>query len=333
MMLASQSAMMACAALLALLTLTGHDSVLSIYAVVVALACAQTFDNPARQSMVPHLVPRADVSNAISLNTITWQLGTVIGPGVAGVLIAAFGVTIVYAIDAVSYLAVIGALLAIRYRGQRAIAGGVSLAAIREGLQFTVSRKIVWSTMVLDFLATFFASARTMLPLFATRAAGGGVLTFGALATAQPVGGLIAGLACASRPPMRGQGRILLGSVAVYGIATALFGLTTHIVPAYVLFAITGAGDMVSTVIRGTIRQLETPDHLRGRVTSVNMLFFMGGPQLGEVEAGAVAARFGVRAAIFTGGLATVALVPLTRVLYPSLATYDAPPQDEVELA
>jgi MFS family permease len=301
----------------------------AIYLLTLAIASAQAFDNPSRQSMVPHLVPRSDVSNAISLNTLTWQLGTIVGPGIAGLLIAHSGVGIVYALDTLSFAAVIGALLAIRYRGGRAAEGGVSIAAIREGLAFTFSRKIVWSTMVLDFLATFFASARSMLPLVSERSLGAGVLGYGALATAQPVGGLLAGLATAARGPMRGQGRILLASVGLYGLATALFGLTSSLVPAYILFALTGAGDMVSTVIRGTIRQLETPDRLRGRVTSVNMLFFMGGPQLGEVEAGAVAALFGVRVAVVTGGLATVALVPLTRWRYPELAAYDAPPADE----
>jgi MFS family permease len=179
--------------------------------------------------------------------------------------------------------------------------------------------------MVLDFLATLFASARSMLPLISERALGAGVQGYGVLATAQPVGGLIAGLVTASRPPMRRQGRVLLASVGLYGLATALFGLTSNIVPAYILFALTGAGDMVSTVIRGTIRQLETPDRLRGRVTSVNMLFFLGGPQLGEAEAGAAAAMFGVRFAVVTGGVATMALVPLTRWRYPELASYDAP--------
>lgn len=322
LMIIAQSAQMTFAAALAVLTLTGRISIAGIYALSALTAAAAAFDNPARQSLAPHLVPREHLSNAVSLNTLTWQLGTIAGPGLAGLILARFSPGVVYAVDTVSYGAVLGALLLMRYRGSRASQESVSFGAVLEGLRFTYATKIVWSTMVLDFLATFFSSARSMLPIVATRVLGVGAQGYGILVTGQGVGAVIAGVFLASRPTIRRQGPALLGSVAVYGIATAWFGYATAFVPAYILFALTGAGDMVSTVIRGTIRQLETPDRLRGRMTSVNMLFFMGGPQLGEVEAGLAAAAFGVRAAIVSGGLATVALTGVIAARYPQLARY-----------
>jgi len=136
------------------------------------------------------------------------------------------------------------------------------------------------------------------------------------------VGALLAGLTMSLRREVHRQGVVLLASVAVYGLATALFGLSTSFILSYFLYAMTGAGDTVSMVIRNTIRQLNTPDRLRGRMTGVNMIFFMGGPQLGELEAGLVASVFGVSLSIFSGGLATVLLTLWVAYRYPQLRNY-----------
>jgi MFS family permease len=142
------------------------------------------------------------------------------------------------------------------------------------------------------------------------------------LSTAQSVGALLAGVVLSLRQEIKNQGRVLLVSVAVYGLATALFGISKIFSLSYFLFALTGAGDTVSTVIRHTLRQMITPDRLRGRMTGVNMIFFMGGPQLGELEAGLVAAVFGTPLAIFTGGIATVLLTGWIAWQYPRLRNY-----------
>ena len=163
-----------------------------------------------------------------------------------------------------------------------------------------------------------------MLPLVAGELLGLGPGGYGLLATAQPVGALLAGLGLSLRGEIRRQGPVLLGSVAVFGAATALFGLSALFPPSYALYALTGAADTVSTVIRQTLRQMLTPDHLRGRMAGVNMLFFMGGPQLGELEAGLVAAAFGTAFSIFSGGLITVLLVALIARKYPVLREYDS---------
>ena len=319
-------------ATLALLTFTDHITIPMIYLLSAALAAASAFDEPARQSIVPNLVPREHLANAVTLNTVLWQIATIVGPGLAGLLVGQFDVGLVYALDAISFGAVIVSLLLMEYRGQAAtqIGQGLGWAALVEGVRFTLKTRLIRSTMLLDFWATFFASARTMLPIVATDVLKLGVEGYGFLATAQPVGALIAGAIVALRRDIRRQGVVLLISVGVYGVATALFGLSTSFALSYILFGLTGAGDTVSTVIRGTLRQLLTPDHLRGRMTSVNMVFFMGGPQLGELEAGLVASLFGAPVAIFTGGVATVLLTALIAWRYPRLRNYTSDMADDL---
>ncbi len=190
----SQVVQAAIAVVLATLTLTGNASIGSLYLLTAIDAAAFAFDQPARQALVPHLVPRKHLTNAISLSTLLFYLGTVFGPAIAGVLIAQFEIGAVYGVNAVSFGTVLVALLLMRYRGRAAERRGGSLwQAVREGLRFTYRARILWSTSLLDFLATFFGSVRTMLPIIAGSMLGLGVAGYGLLATAQPVGAVIAG--------------------------------------------------------------------------------------------------------------------------------------------
>lgn len=322
-MLVTQIAAALFAAVLAALTFAGRDSITAIYALTAAGAAAIAFDNPARQSLVPNLVPREHFTNAVSLNNLMIQLGTIVGPALGGLLISRYNTGLIYALNALSFVAVIISLAMMRYRGKAAASNtGLGWDALVEGLRFVRSSRIIWSTMLVDFFATFFSSARTMLPIVAGEVLGVGPQGYGLLATAQPVGALVAGAFTALRRDIHRQGLVLLVSVAVYGAATALFGISTVYVLSYLLFALTGAADTVSTVIRGTVRQLMTPDHLRGRMTSVNMMFFMGGPQLGEAEAGLVAAIWGAPFAIFSGGIATILMTAWVAWKYPHLRHY-----------
>ncbi len=319
----TQIAAMGFAATLAILTITGNDSLWAIYLLTAAGTAVSAFQQPAQQSLVPNLVPVQHLTNAISLNSLQWQLGTIIGPAVAGVLVSFFGLGVVYTIDTLTFVAMIVAVLMMKHRGQITTQQkGFGWNALVEGIQFTYGNRLIWSTLMLDFFATFFGSARTMLPLVADEILGVGVQGYGLLATAQPVGALLAGGILSLRRDIYRQGVVLLTSVGVYGVATALFGLSPFFWLSYLLFGLTGAGDTVSMVIRGTLRQLMTPDELRGRMTSVNMVFFMGGPQLGELEAGLVAALFGVSFAIFSGGAATVLLTLWVAWRYPDLRNY-----------
>lgn len=314
------------AGLLAVLTMSGRITVPLIYLLTAALAGVAAFEQPSRQSLVPHLVSPEAFTNAVSLNTLMFTGASVIGPALGGVILAYYGVAWVYMINALSFLAVLLSLTLLQYRGKAAVsAAGLGIGALLEGLRFTFRTPMIWSTMMLDFVATFFSSARTMLPIVAGDILGLGPVGYGWLSAAQPIGSIVAGSVTALNSDMKRQGLILLGSVLIYGAATALFGLTASVILAFFFLALTGAADTVSTVIRGTLRQLMTPDELRGRMTSVNMVFFMGGPQLGELEAGLVAAAFGVPFAIVTGGIATVILTVLIAWKYPVLRRFDSP--------
>ncbi len=311
------------AAMLAIITLTGYDNIVLIYLLTAAGAAVAAFEQPAQQALVPNLVSPQHLTNAISLNTLLYQIANIVGPALAGMLVSVFSLGLVYSLNTVSFSLLIGAALLMQYRGQVAAKNrGVGWSALVEGLRFTYNSRLIWSTMLLDFFATFFSSARTMLPIVATEILGVGVQGYGLLATAQPVGAVIAGAALSLRREIYRQGVVLLTSVAVYGLATTFFGLSNTFVLSYFFFALTGAGDTISTVIRGTIRQLKTPNHLRGRMTGINMIFFMGGPQLGELEAGLVAAVFGVPIAIVSGGVATVLLTGWVAWRFPQLRSY-----------
>ena len=315
------------AAILAVLTLTGKTTVLHIYLITGALAAMNALEGPSRQSLIPHLVPREHFSNAVSVQTLMFTTASIVGPALAGLIVGYANVGYVYALNAVSFLAVVISLLLMRYRGQVAAAtSGLGLNALFDGMRFVFRTPIISSTMLLDFVATLFSSARTMLPIFASDILGVGAVGYGWLATADSMGAVIAGSALATRgEQLRRQGPLLLACVVVYGAATALFGISTIFTVSFLMLMLVGAGDAISTVIRGTVRQLSTPDALRGRMTSVNMMFFMGGPQLGELEAGLVAASFGVPFAIVSGGVATVLLTLLVAWKFPILRRYDTP--------
>lgn len=323
MLIWTNSAAALVAAILALLTIADLDSVWVIYMLTALGSAAAAFSGPAFQSLVPNLVPREHLTNAISLNSLAFQIATILGPALAGLVMGVTDVAAVYMLNALSFLAIIGALARLRYRGSAPVgSAGLGWAAIMEGWRFVRGTRIIWSTMMLDFFATFFSSARTMLPLVAGQILGVGAQGYGLLATADALGSVLTGVVLSLRRDVYRQGMVLLVSVAIYGLATALFGLSTAFAVSYFLFALVGASDTVSTVIRQTIRQEMTPDRLRGRMTGINQIFFMGGPQLGELEAGIVAAIGGVPLAIVSGGIATVMITGYIAWRYPRLRNY-----------
>ncbi len=306
LMLATQTGMALAAAVLAFLTFRGLTAIWPVYLLTAFSAGASAFDNPARQSLVPNLVPREHLPNAISLYAIMFQAASVLGPSLAGGVIAGLGVGWVYALNTVSFLSVIVALLLMRDVPERAGSerGEISLKAALDGLRFVFSAPLIRSTMVLDFFANFFASAMALLPIFAQDILRVGPQGYGWLYAAPSVGAVVASLLMVrltDRIERRGQ--VLLWAVVVYGLATVVFGVSRSFWLTFLCLALTGAADTVSMVLRNIIRQLTTPDHLRGRMTSVNMVFFMGGPQLGELEAGLVANWLGAPFSVVSGGV------------------------------
>ncbi|PYT05536.1 MAG: MFS transporter [Acidobacteria bacterium] len=326
LMLVSQSVMLISAAVLAVITAAGLSSVWPLYLLTAIASAAVAFDNPARQAMLPTLVPREDFPNAVSLGILVFNFAMIVGPALAGELLDLRGPALIYALNAASFVAVIVALLLMsatsRARADAPLAQ-INLGALREGLRFVWRTPIIVQTMTLDFIATFFASATALLPIFAAEILHVGARGLGLLSAAPGAGSIIAGLAMARLGVMRKQGKAVLVSIAIYGAATVAFGLSRWFWLSLLMLGITGAADTVSTVLRQTIRQLVTPNHLRGRMTSVNMIFFMGGPQLGEFEAGALAALVGATLSVVIGGVGCLIAVAAAGLWAKSLVNYE----------
>jgi MFS family permease len=309
LMLLTQTIMAVVAAMLAVLSFRGLAIVWPIYALAAASSAAGAFDLPARQALVPMLVPRGDLPNAISLNAIMSQLASVVGPASGGFVIGYAGLGWVYAFNAVSYLMVIAALLMMRLDERPADAapdtarGEFTLSAALEGLRFVFRSPLIRSTMLLDFFATFFSSATALLPIFAQDVLHVGARGYGWLYSAPAVGAVVtSGAMVPIIDRIQQRGKILIAAVVVYGAATIAFGFSKYFWLTFACLAMTGMADTVSMVLRNLIRQLETPDHLRGRMMGVNMVFFVGGPQLGELEAGLVANWLGPVVSVVSGG-------------------------------
>jgi len=328
LMIVMQSVMLASATCLTIVTIAGLNHVWPIYLLTAIASAASAFDTPARQSLMPTLVPARDFPNAVSLGVTVFYFAMIGGPALAGFLLASHGPAVIYGINSASYLAVIAALFAIRASGRAVAREGeaasrVSFSALKEGLAFVRKTPIIVQTMTLDFAATFFASATALLPIFADKILNVGARGFGLLSAAPAIGAVITGLAMARLGTFRRQGKLVIGSVAVFGLATMAFGLSRMFWFSLLMLALAGAADTVSTVLRQTIRQLVTPDHLRGRMTSINMVFFMGGPQLGEVEAGTVAALIGAPLSVVTGGLGSLLAAGIALSKAKSLLSYE----------
>lgn len=324
----SQTVETLCALTLGLLTLTGNIQLWHLYALTFVEASAAAFDLPARQSITPNIVPAHDLPNAFSMQSIAFTVASIAGPVLSGIVLATawLGQPYVYLFNAVSFLALIFAVFAIGPVPQEHEPGerrGVSLGAIRDGVAFIRHQPIILSSMVLDFIATFFSSATALLPLYARLILNVAEVGYGWLTAAQAVGAAVAAAVISQMQSIRRQGPILLASVAIYGLATILFGLSTSFGLAFIALMLVGAGDSVSTIIRNTIRQLQTPDRMRGRMTGINQLFFIGGPQLGEFEAGVVAQLFGPVVAVVTGGIGCIVGAFLVMRHWPELAHYD----------
>ena len=325
LLIVTQSGMALSAAILAWVTFKGVHALWPVYVLASLGAAFGSFDGPARQSLIPNLVPRDHLPNAISLNTIMFQIAAVLGPALGGLVIGTLGVGWAYALNALSFLFVIGALIAMRDVPKRAGDGTarITFSAAGEGLRFVFRAPLIRSTMLLDFFATFFASATALLPIFAQDILHVGARGYGMLSAAPSVGALITSAILVRRiDDIQRRGQVMLWSVAGFGVATIAFGLSRSFWLTFACLALTGVTDTVSMVIRNIIRQLNTPDALRGRMTSVNMIFFMGGPQLGELEAGMVAQGLGAPFAVISGGVACVVATAWIAARTPRLRAY-----------
>jgi MFS family permease len=333
LMLLTQTLMTLFAALLAYLTWRGMQSVWPIYAISAAGAAAGAFDLPARQALTPSLVPREHLPNALTLNTIIFQVAAVAGPAAGGLIIARYGLAWTYAFNAISFLFVIAALLMMRGVAAGQPPGAAhdraqfTVHAALEGLRFVFRNPLIRSTMLLDFFATFFSSATALLPIYAQDILRVGARGYGWLYAAPAAGAIVtSAVMVRAVDAIHWRGRWLGGAVMMYGLATVAFGSSRLFWLSFVALALTGATDTVSMVFRNVIRQMETPDHLRGRMMGVNMVFFMGGPQLGELEAGLVANWLGAVISVVSGGAGCMIATAWILATTPSLLAYRRDP-------
>ena len=330
LMLFTQTASALVAVALAATAFYGTRSVWPVYALAALGAAVGTFDLPARQALVPMLVPREHLPNAISLNTIMFQTASVAGPSLGGLLIATNGVGWAYVWNAVSFTFVIVALLMMRdvperQKSEEGSRDDVSWHAALEGLRFVFRQPLIRSTMLLDFFATFFSSATALLPIFAQDILRVGAQGYGWLYAAPAIGAVATSAAMIPiTPRIDRRGAVLLWAIALFGVATVGFGVSRWFWLTFACLALTGATDTISMIIRNIVRQLETPDRLRGRMIGVNMVFFIGGPQLGEFEAGAVASWIGPTFSVVSGGIGCLLATAWVTGSTPALRQYSA---------
>jgi MFS family permease len=316
---------------LALLTFRGLSVVWPLYVLTAVGASISTFDLPARQALVPTLVPREHLPNAISMNAIMFQTASVVGPSLGGIVIAAAGVGWVYVVNTLSFGCVVAALVMMRgvsgtpVREAHDPEHEVSWRAAREGLNFVFRSPLIRSTMLLDFFATFFSSASALLPIFAQDVLRVGARGYGWLYAAPAVGAvLMSAVMIPLTSRIKRRGPVLLWAIGGYGLATAVFGVSRWFWLTFFCLAMTGAMDTISMIIRNIVRQLQTPDRLRGRMIGVNMVFFQGGPQLGELEAGFVANWLGPVVSVVSGGVGCLIATAWVAATTPALRHYHA---------
>lgn len=318
----AQTATVAGSATLGLLTLRGEPSLGLVYGVVFAISCALAFEAPARQALLPTLVPRLLFPSAVTVNSTVQQLGWVTGPVVMGFVIHAFGIAAAYAAHVALVLVSLANLAGLPPPRGEAPRRDVSLRAIREGIAFVRSRQAVLGAMALDMFAVVFGSATALLPIYANEILHVGARGYGLLASALEIGSLSMAAVLLFLPPIRRAGRALCVAVAIYGLATIGFGFSTSFPISLAALLVAGAGDQVSGVMRSTLIQLATPDALRGRVSSLNFIFIGASNQLGTVESGFVASLTSAVFAVVSGGVACLGVLGLIAWKLPELRRY-----------
>ena len=305
--------------------LTDNVSLAVIYAMVFVIGISTAFEGPARQVLLPSLVPRSILPRAFTVNSTLQSFSMVTGPAIGGVLIAWRGVGLAYAVYIVLVVAAIALLIPLRVpKTPTSRRAGVSVSAIREGLAFVWTRPVVLGAMTLDMFAVIFGGAKALLPIYAVDILHADATVYGILTASLEVGALLMAMALVVLPLPEQTGKTLLASVAAFGFATIIFGLSDWLPLSVLSYAAVGAADQVSMVMRQNTIQLATPDELRGRVTAVNSVFINASNQLGAVESGLVAAATNAVFAVVSGGIACLGVVAVISWRVPELRRYRA---------
>jgi MFS family permease len=322
-LVACYAVLLLCSILLWACSRQGLQSAWPVFGVMTLFGIARAFAMPASQALLPNLVDRRHIGTAVAINSSTWQVATIAGPALGGVVYLA-GAEVVYATVAALLAVSVVLLLLVRRGGELAPAteppGWYTLLS---GLRFVRSRRTVLGAISLDLFAVLFGGATALLPVYAADVLHVGPTGLGLLRTAPGIGAAICGLAIGLAPISQQVGRWMFGGVIAFGVATIAFGLSQSFWLSLAALAIMGAGDMVSVYIRHLLVQLETPDEIRGRVSAVNAVFIGASNELGEFESGLTAAWFGTVPAVVVGGCATLVVAGVWTRLFPELWRMD----------
>ena len=292
-----------------------------ILGISVMLGVARAFQMPAQQSLIPLLVPQSMLQRAIAMGASGMQIAIICGPALGGLLYVG-GPATVYATAAATLLASIAFAVGIHYE-HTPNAMAASWESVLAGLKFVWQRKLVLGATTLDLFAVLLGGATALLPIYARDLLRIGPVGLGLLRAAPAVGAFLASIALLRWPLHRHVGPKLLAAVAVFGLATLVFGLSTSFTLSLLALVVTGAADSISVVVRSTLVQLETPNEMRGRVSAVNSIFIGASNQLGEFESGATAAAFGAVGSVVFGGMGTLLIAASWFKLFPALAQRD----------
>ncbi len=311
------------ALMLGLLTYFEMINAMLIYLIIAFQFTITAFYAPVRQSIIPNIVPKKSLLNAVSLNTLARQSAIIIGPSIAGFILAFYGTEMVYFMAAGALLLMLVTLIPINIPDLvKEKMPSFDLESVKEVARFFKKSPIMMSLILLDFSATFFGSATSLLPIFAVEILQTDSSGLGLLYAADSLGGVVAGIVLSSFKKVNHQGKIIVGAVLVYGISTVVFGLSNSFIVTCMALMFIGGSDMTSTILRNNIRQLLTPDYLRGRVTGMNILFAQGGPKLGDAEAGFLASVTSAPVSVVVGGVGSIISTILIALNYKKLLRY-----------
>jgi len=312
-----------CAAALVWTSAAGVLNVEWLLVIAFFFGIARAFRAPAGVALAPMLVPKELLPRAIAWNSLAFQIGTISGPALAGLLVARWSTTHAYAVSLALYFVPIIGLSFIRRSTQPAPHVGSRIERVREGLSYIWTNKVVLGAISLDLFAVLLGGATALLPVFARDILQVGPQGFGLLRSAPAVGAAVVALVLASRPIYRRAGTAMFSGVAIFGLATVAFGLSKSFLLSLGALATLGGADMVSVYVRQTLIQIVTPDAMRGRVASVSFLFIGASNELGEFESGVTARLFGPVIAALFGGVASLMVTGLWARLFPTLRRVD----------
>jgi MFS family permease len=314
---------------LALVTLSGVATTWMVVVSALLATAAATFDQPARQALIPAMVPRERLVDAFALLNPSRELAILAGPALAGVLIAAWGAGAVYLFDALTYAAlvvVLGLLRVPELVPDRPHAR--LLDSLREGASYVRRRPVIWQLMGLDLSATVFGAYRVVLPAFALSILGVGATGYGLLAAAPSAGALLGSVLVFRLVRSTRSGVIVLAATAAYGLVVVALAQSRTFGLALVLAALLGVADALATTVRHAAVQVETPDGLRGRVSSIYQMASRGGPALGDTVVGAASGALGPVTALTLGGLVPVLASAAAALAGPTIRGYSVATPD-----